>query len=337
MTPALPDVLTTAAELVETDLRKALSQLDEDTRKLSEYHFGWVFPDGSPNKRGGKALRPALVLLSAQVVGGEYDKPLPAAAAVELVHNFSLLHDDLMDRDTSRRHRPTAWTVFGSSPALLAGDALLTLATEVLLDGSSPHAASAARSLSAATTKLIAGQSADLDFEYRVDVTLDECRRMTEGKTGALLACAASIGALYVGAPRETVSRLHAFGSELGMAFQLVDDLLGLWGEPEVTGKPVLSDLRMRKKSLPIVHAMTSGTGAGQQLRRLYAQPEPLSEAQVQEAADMVQRAGSRDWAQSECEHRLLTAEHHLRATGHQGGAIDSLVELAEFIVRRKR
>ncbi|MCC5698277.1 polyprenyl synthetase family protein, partial [Klebsiella pneumoniae] len=137
------------------------------TRGVCEYHFGWQNADGSPATSGGKALRPAMVLLGARSAVPDCDPPLPAAAAVELVHNFSLLHDDVMDNDTARRHRPTAWTIFGRSAALLAGDALLALATDVLLEKNSPHTAAAVRWLSAATRTLIAGQAADLDFERR--------------------------------------------------------------------------------------------------------------------------------------------------------------------------
>ncbi|MDR7299982.1 polyprenyl synthetase family protein [Haloactinomyces albus] len=336
MTATIPSALATAQEFVDPELRKVLSRLDPDTRRVSEYHFGWINADGAPETRSGKALRPALVMLSAQGGGGDYGGALPAAAAVELVHNFSLLHDDLMDGDLSRRHRPTAWTVFGRSAALLAGDALLALSTDMLLEDPSPQAVDAARSLSTAISRLIAGQAADLDFEQRMDVTLDECRTMVAGKTGALLGCSASIGALFVGAPRQAVEQLDAFGRELGMAFQLVDDLLGLWGDPDVTGKPVLSDLRSRKKSFPVVHAMTSGTAAGFRLRELYAQPDPLDEGQLGEAAELVDKAGSREWTQNECERRLTSARRHLELADC-GTATEGLTELADYILRRQR
>ncbi|MDA3630580.1 polyprenyl synthetase family protein [Saccharopolyspora oryzae] len=336
MTTVLPPALLTARESVDPALHSAVAQLDPDTRRVCEYHFGWRSVDGAPEGGGGKALRPAMVLLSAQCVRppGAADQAVAAAAAVELVHNFSLLHDDVMDGDTSRRHRPTAWTVFGRPAALLAGDALLALATEVLLDSSSPHASAAARSLSATTRVLIAGQAADLDFEHRHDVTLDECLRMAHDKTAALLACATSIGALNAGAPQEVVFGLHTFGTELGMAFQLVDDLLGLWGDPEITGKPVLSDLRARKKTVPVVHALNSGTAAGERLRELYAQPEPLTEQQLHEAAEMVQRAGSANWTHRECQRRLAAAGEHLPSGPRD--ATEALTELAAFVVRRK-
>ncbi|WP_406691329.1 polyprenyl synthetase family protein [Saccharopolyspora sp. ID03-671] len=334
MTAVLPLALRSAKESVEPALRSAVARLDVDTRRVAEYHFGWSDAQGAPTDAGGKALRPALALAASEIACGDPESGVAGAAAVELVHNFSLLHDDLMDGDASRRHRPTAWTVFGSSPAILAGDALLAVAPEVLLESAAPHASVAVRSLSATTRVLIAGQAADLDFESRTDVDLTECLSMAHDKTAALLACACSIGPLSAGAPRGTVRALHGYGTELGMAFQLVDDLLGLWGDPEVTGKPVLSDLRTRKKSVPVVHALTSGTAAGERLSELYEQSEPLTEEQLHEAAEMVRRAGSEDWTRRECRRRLERAEAALEA-GSLGDTA-ALGELAEFVVRRK-
>ncbi|RRO18894.1 polyprenyl synthetase family protein [Saccharopolyspora rhizosphaerae] len=334
MTAVLPLALRTAREQVDPTLRAAVARLDRDSRRVSEYHFGWVDADGAHTEAGGKALRPAMTLAATEIACGAAQPGIAGAAAVELVHNFSLLHDDVMDGDASRRHRPTAWTVFGSSAAILAGDALLALAPDVLLESDAPHAAVAVRSLSATTRVLIAGQAADLDFERRQDVDLTECLSMAHDKTAALLACACSIGALSAGASREQVRALHAYGTELGMAFQLVDDLLGLWGDPQVTGKPVLSDLRTRKKTVPVVHALTSGTAAGERLWELYAQPDPLTEEQLHEAAEMVRRAGSEDWTRQECRRRLELAEAQLDAGSL--GDTTALGELAEFIVRRK-
>ncbi|MGW0889821.1 polyprenyl synthetase family protein [Saccharopolyspora sp. NPDC002578] len=336
MTIAVPTVLTTSRKQVEPALRAAVGELDDHTRRVCEYHFGWVHADGTPDGRTGKALRPALVFLAARAIAEDGPGTVRAAAAVELVHNFSLLHDDLMDDDTSRRHRPTAWTVFGRPAALLAGDALLALGTNVLVDEPIAHTAESVRILSSATGGLIVGQAADLGFERRHDVGLAECLRMVEGKTAALLGCACALGALTAGGDAATVSRLHAFGRELGMAFQLVDDVLGLWGDPATTGKPVLSDLRARKKTAPVVHALTSGTAAGERLRGLYQDPEPLTGPRAELAADLVRQAGSRDWAETECERRLTAAYAHLHTGGRTGPAVDALTELAEFIVRRQ-
>ncbi len=186
------------------------------------------------------------------------------------MHNFSLLHDDIMDRDVERRHRPTAWVVFGEGQAILAGNAMLTAAVDVLVrDGAPGHRA--LPSLLAAVEGLIDGQSADLDLGLRRDVDLDEVLAMEAGKTAALLACSSSIGALAAGADAGVVDALAAYGYELGMAFQLVDDILGITGDAAATGKSSSSDVRAGKRSAPIVAALTSGTAASEQLARMLA------------------------------------------------------------------
>ena len=213
---------------------------------------------------------------------------------MELVHNFSLLHDDIMDGDTERRHRPTAWTVFGVGAAILAGDALLALANDLLLEDMAPGGPWAARCLSTAVQRLIAGQGEDLAFEKRGDVTLDECLEMAGDKTAALMACACTIGAVHVGAPPEMAMGLAEFGGHVGLAFQLTDDLLGIWGAPEVTGKPVRADLRARKKSLPVVAALSSGTPAATELAGILASEAELTEEDLIHAADLVVAAGGK-------------------------------------------
>ena len=187
-----------------------MARLTPDVRRVAAYHLGLADgtqrgatsdPAGSAAKPAGKALRPALTLLSARAADAAPERGVPAAVAVELVHNFSLLHDDIMDGDTERRHRPTAWTVYGVGAAILAGDAMLALAQDILLEDTGTAGAVGGPGLSAAVQRLIAGQGADLAFEQRDDVTLAECLAMAGDKTAALMACACSIGAIHVGAP----------------------------------------------------------------------------------------------------------------------------------------
>ena len=196
-------------------------------------------------------------MLSAEAVGAPETVGLPGAVAVELIHNFSLLHDDVLDGDLERRHRPTVWAVWGMPTAILAGDTLLALAHEIVLEADGPGNAAACHLLAQVTRELTRGQTQDLAFEKRDDVTLDECLDMAGGKTGSLLAAAASIGAILAGADETKVAALKTFGAQFGLAFQLVDDVLGIWGDPAVTGKSVHSDLQSRKKSLPVTYAWT--------------------------------------------------------------------------------
>ncbi|MGI9093499.1 MAG: polyprenyl synthetase family protein [Mycobacteriales bacterium] len=253
-------VLEQSRTLTWPVLRAAVGRLAPQMQRVAGYHFGWLAPDGTElDSDGGKGLRPALAILSARAVGAPDEIAVPGAVAVELVHNFSLLHDDLMDGDEERHHRATAWTVFGSSDAILGGVALLTLAEQILLDLQTPAGAAATRLLTGATSRLVTGQTEDLDFESRTDVGLDECLAMAGNKTAALFSASAAIGAVLAGADPRTIDALAQFGEHLGCAFQLVDDLLGIWGAPEVTGKPVLADLRAGKKSLPVVAALRAG------------------------------------------------------------------------------
>ncbi len=336
----LPSSVTTARELVDPALRAAVGRLTPHMGRVAGYHLGWLDADGRQasaggGSGGGKALRPTLALLSAQAAGAAPGRGVPAAVAVECVHNFSLLHDDIMDDDRERRHRPTAWTVFGSSPAILAGDALLTLAQEVLLEDGSPGCYWAGRCLTAATQRLIAGQTADLGFEHRDEVLPDECMTMASDKTGALLACSCSIGAMLVGAQPQLAAGLAGYGGHLGLAFQLVDDLLGIWGSPESTGKPVLSDLRAKKKSLPVVAALSAGTPAGARLGRLFAQREPLTEEELRLAARLVEEAGGREWAESESARQFDEAQRRLHEVEMPGPVRQEFLDVARFVTAR--
>ncbi len=339
MTATIPEGVESARDLVGPAIAAAVDQLSPEVRSVAAYHLGLTDLAGRPTGRagaGGKALRPALALLSARAADAAPEHGVPAAAAVEFVHNFSLLHDDIMDGDNERRHRPTAWTVYGVGAAILAGDAMLALAQDLLLEGSAPQNIWASRCLSAAVQRLIAGQGADLAFERRDDVTLDECRQMAGDKTAALMACACSIGAIYVGAPADLAMGLAGFGAHVGLAFQLTDDLLGIWGAPEITGKPVRSDLRTRKKSLPVVAALTSGTESGRELGTLLAQTEPLGEDELIHAAGLVEAAGGREWAEAEADAALASADKCLAETDMPDNVRAEFAAIAQFITARQ-
>ena len=373
MTAVMPAGVETARDLVGPVLAAAVDRLTPDVRKVAAYHLGLAVPEGAPpgaatgagagggtradsgtradgkagtdgrtqGRRGrapgaGKALRPALTLLSARAASAAPERGVPAAVAVELVHNFSLLHDDIMDGDTERRHRPTAWTVYGIGAAILAGDAMLALAQDILLEDAAPQGVWAARALSAAVQRLIAGQGADLAFEQRDDVSLPECLAMAGDKTAALMACACSIGSIHVGAPPQLAMGLAAFGAHVGLAFQLTDDLLGIWGAPEVTGKPVRSDLRARKKSLPVVAALSAGTPEARELAALLAREQALSEGELALAAGLVEAAGGKAWTETEAATELAAAHKCLADTGMPADVRAELAGIAEFITARQ-
>jgi geranylgeranyl diphosphate synthase type I len=350
-------ILAETRAVVEPAHRAAVDGLPREIRHVAGYHIGWWEADGRMTGAAGKAVRPAFVLACASAVGGGANQPempdrrtpaqaaVDAAVAVELVHDFSLLHDDVMDGDLTRRHRAAAWAVFGVGRAILAGDALLALAMDVLtgdpgrddgLDAEVPRAyAGSAGVLSGTLLELCRGQSADLAFENRGDVTLTECLAMAERKTGALLGAAGQLGALAGGADRRAAELYRTFGRQVGVAFQLVDDVLGIWGDPAVTGKPAGNDLAARKKSLPVVAALTSGSHAARHLARLYQREDALDEAAVAHAAELVQMAGGRAWALAEAERRIQAAREALARARPEPNAEADLHVLADLITRR--
>ncbi|MGW2557885.1 family 2 encapsulin nanocompartment cargo protein polyprenyl transferase [Streptomyces sp. NPDC001514] len=323
---------------VNPRLRDTVESLPGSIRRVAMYHFGWEHADGTPAAgSAGKAIRPALVLAATRALGGDPQQAVRAAAAVELAHNFTLLHDDVIDEDPTRRHRPTAWTVFGTPDAIIAGDAMLALALRLIAEDRHPASAAASARLAACVIELCAGQQADCAFEQRGphEVSLDECVAMATAKTGALLGCACALGALYAGADEEEIAAMDAFGREAGLAFQLIDDLIGIWGDPERTGKPAGADLAAHKKSLPVVAALSSGTEAGAQLAELYAQP--MDTRTVRRAAEAVDRAGGRDWAQLQAADRMARAVQQLSRAVPDLAAAGDMLSLAEFVTRRTR
>ncbi|MDT0422269.1 MULTISPECIES: polyprenyl synthetase family protein [Streptomyces] len=347
--PDVTALVERSRALVTPVLRSAVDRLAPPMDSVSAYHFGWTDAEGRPvSGDGGKAVRPALALISAEVTGASAGTGVPGAVAVELVHNFSLLHDDLMDGDEQRRHRDTVWKVHGPAQAILVGDALFALANEILLELGTPEAGRATRRLTRATRALIDGQAQDISYEHRDRVTVEECLEMEGNKTGALLACAASIGAVLGGADEATADTLERYGYHLGLAFQAVDDLLGIWGDPESTGKQTWSDLRQRKKSLPVVAALAAGGPASDKLAQLLAADaaatgpdsvpqEEFSEEEFAARAALIEEAGGREWTSQEARRQFDIAIGALDSVPMPPHVRASFVALADFVVVRKR
>ena len=342
--PDLPLVLGRARDAVAPALRAALDTLSPELRPIAAYHHGFATADGSPTgSDGGKGFRPALAVLSAEAVGGSAEDGVPGAVAMELVHNFSLIHDDVIDKDTERRHRPTVWSLFGVGAAVIVGDALLVLAQQVVVDPArvlgfgrpAPNAGAAVSRVADATAAMIAGQALDMAFETEHYVSVGRCLEMEAGKTGALLGCAASIGAVLCGATNRAVSALDRFGVELGLAYQAVDDVLGIWGDPQTTGKPTFSDLRQHKKSLPVAAALGGGASGAGELAALLSQPE-LDERDLARAAVLVEECGGRAMATEQAKLRLESALEALASAPLLPGPASELVELANFVVERQ-
>ncbi|GAA1645940.1 family 2 encapsulin nanocompartment cargo protein polyprenyl transferase [Nonomuraea maheshkhaliensis] len=324
--------------LLDPALRDAVSVLDPWWGRMAAFALGRSDTDGGPRGEadgfggssgdGGKGVRPAIALLSAEAVGAPAESALPGAVAVELVHAFSLAHDDIIDRDELRRHRAALWKAYGVGPALLTGDALLALAV-----GQLAGRPEAMPYLSAALIELVQGQSADMAFESRPwkgpgEVGIDEYAEMAAGKTGGLLGAAAAAGVALGGAP-ELADAMWAMGRDLGVAFQIVDDMLGIWGDPRVTGKPIYSDLRRDKKTLPVLAALADGGSAARELSALLA-AGATDEESVRHAAHLVEEAGGREKAQALADRYVESAlgviDEHLPDAGELRALCDSLV-----------
>ncbi|MRS02392.1 polyprenyl synthetase family protein [bacterium] len=255
-------------EIIISDLQFAIDRelhdcLDEqlqdypaEYQSMLHYQLGWV-GGNSGQEAQGKRIRPQLVLLAAHACGADWRKALPAAAAVELVHNFSLIHDDIQDCSQTRRGRETVWVKWGEAQAINAGDAMLTTA-QLALFRLQPNLDSgiinqAVMLLQTACLKLTRGQYLDIAFEDKNELPMEHYWQMVEGKTGALLAACLGLGSLIGLANEAQWQGLMDFGSKIGAAFQVQDDWLGIWGKAEQTGKSTISDLVAKKKTYPVL------------------------------------------------------------------------------------
>jgi len=309
---------------------------------MLRYHMGWVDPAMQPAViNSGKRIRPVVCLLACAAVGGAVEDALPAAAAVELLHNFSLIHDDVEDNSSTRRHRPTVWALWGVPQAINAGDAMFTLA-RLALHGVTGRGVVAATALEAsaifdrACLRLTEGQYLDMSFEDRQDVAVEEYVAMIEGKTAALLSASLELGALLGGADEGTRRSLAEFGRGLGLAFQMQDDILGIWGDETITGKSAASDILARKKSLPVVYALADAQ-VGAALRAAYSQP--LAPAAVPAVLELLAQAGSQAYTVQAAQAAHQSAMAALQASqvlveGNPAG--QALGQMGEMLLGRR-
>ena len=316
---------------------------------MLEYHLGWandLAADGSAvaadnaNTTGspvtaGKRIRPLLCLLCAAAAGGDWRQALPLGAAVELIHNFSLIHDDIQDNSPLRRGRPTIWRRWGRAQAINAGDAMFTLAylaPQRLLSLGVPAevAMRALAELNFTCLELTQGQHLDMNFEQRALVTTSEYLAMIEKKTAVLIAASTFLGASLTGADRTRLDHFYAYGWNLGLAYQLQDDLLGIWGDPALTGKSAASDLEQRKKSLPVVYGLEHSVDFAAR----YAQPHQAGQP-VAALADELEQMGARDYVQQRVRETTACAERELERCQPSGLAGPALGELSQQLLHR--
>ena len=311
---------------------------------MLRYHMGWVDERGqlppAPVSQG-KALRPTLCLFACEALSGDWVPGLPAAAALELVHNFSLIHDDIQDGDLERRHRPTVWALWGQAQALVAGNAMRSLADRTALEmtrsGVKPQRAFRVSCLlTRSYLDMIRGQCMDLAFEGRLDIKLDDYLDMISRKTGALIRCAMEMGALVACDDDGTVDALAQCGSTLGRAFQITDDVLGIWGDEGATGKPVGNDIRRKKKSFPVVYALETANGAARQLLVDVYNKVNLDDRDVEEVLGVLEELDVAGYAGRVIQQQAELALEQARRIPLPSWALVETEGLVQFLVQRE-
>jgi geranylgeranyl diphosphate synthase type I len=340
MKRSLPEFFISYRTPLQVELKKIINSCPPVLGDVLRYHMGWQDEHGhSCSRESGKFIRPTLCLLSCQAVGGDISQAMPAAAAVELIHNFSLIHDDIEDASYERHHRPTVWKLWGQSQAINAGDAMLTLAYLALLKLrergiSDEKITGSAKMLSLACLELCAGQYLDIEYENRLDITIEDYLDMAAKKTAALFAVSTSLGA-YLGSEDSKLGDFfHLFGKELGIAYQICDDILGIWGREESIGKSV-SDISQRKKTLPVVYGLqTSESEAKKRLEKLYSQ-KSIEGEDITEVMRILGHLGAKDYAEDLAEQYYYSALSQLEATGLDISRQVPLKEIAWFLLKR--
>ena len=341
----LPGMFSRYKTSVEQELYSVVPGSDtSEAYQLVRYHLGWVDQQGSEMETPisqGKALRPTLCLFACEALADDFSKALPAAAAVELIHNFSLIHDDIQDQDVERRHRPTVWHIWGIPRALAAGNAMQCAGDLALLGAGGRDVAPetvlrVSDILTESYLEMIQGQCLDLEFESRTDIKADEYLYMIACKTGALIRCALEIGAMMATKDAATVQAFSNFGDCLGQVFQIRDDYLGIWGDETVTGKPARNDIRRRKKSFPIIFALSKTSGqAHDNIMQIYRQQE-FDDDDVYQVLAVLDEVGAQEESQSLVEESAQDALNALAPVSLPSWARNEAEALVDFLSKRQ-
>jgi geranylgeranyl diphosphate synthase type I len=333
----LSQVLKRYRDEIEAELKSLITDISTPLSYMMRYHLGWIDEQGEQRLVSeGKMLRPTLCLLACEAVDGDWRGALPAAAAVELVHNFSLAHDDIEDESTERRGRPTLWHIWGQPQAINAGDAMLVLSHLALFKlvergAKLEKSLQAIRLMDETCLRLCEGQHLDLCYENRLDVDLNGYLQMIEGKTAALLDCSLRLGALLGTDDQRMVEGLGQFGHKLGLAFQIRDDILGIWGQESITGKTAVDDIQRRKKSLPIVY----GLAHSEELMGIYGK-ETLSQDDILRVLSILKELHARDYAQGAAQRFYQQGLGGLESIPISPQAKEELKTIAVFLIERE-
>jgi geranylgeranyl diphosphate synthase type I len=335
--------LSAMAQLMLPELNKemqAVLQFDGSTPEpflgMIHYQMGWVDESLRPIEPiQGKRIRPLICMIANDAAGGDWQQAVPAAAAIEILHNFSLVHDDIEDISPTRRGRPTIWKLWGEAMAINCGDAMFTLAHQAisrLLETGTPPptVVHAMKRLDETSLQLTEGQYADMEFENRDGVTVDEYLAMIRGKTAVLLSFSAEVGALVAGVPQEKINHYAQLGLNLGLAFQVIDDILGIWGNESKTGKSTATDIITKKKTLPVIYGLENC----EPLRVLY---EDVTSDQlfVSQAVQLLDDIGAREFAEKQAQVYSTAALEHLDAASPVGDSGKALSQLTNMLLQR--
>jgi len=322
---------------IEQELQKQVSRLDQPRtqpfHEMLTYHMGWT-GEGTGLEATGKRIRPLLVLLCTAACGGDWQSALPASTAVELVHNFSLVHDDIQDNSPKRRGRDTTWVKWGMPMAINVGDALFVMSNQAIIDLKQNYPAEiivrAAEILHNTCLELTRGQYLDMSYEDRKDLRVEDYWPMIAGKTAALLTASCEIGALLGGADTDKQEVYRSYGHYLGLAFQVQDDILGIWGDESVTGKSAASDLVEGKNSLPVLIGLGKKARFADRWVRGPIQPQ-----EVEEIARLLASEGGYGEAKEASIQMTDMAINSLREADPQGEAGEALFELTNRLLNR--
>lgn len=338
----LSDYFERLLPIIEEDLQRMLLSppyYPPQYYRMLHYHMGWIDDEGNPiSAETGKRIRPILALITAEAVSGDANAARPAAAAVELIHNFSLLHDDIQDASPLRRGRKTAWRVWGKEQSINAGDAMFALAylaiPRLASEGADPAILHQLTCILGETcVELTRGQHLDMLFEAQETVSTDNYLSMIAGKTAALIAASTEMGAISAGADAEQRVHYREFGRNLGLAFQVLDDVLDIWGDPKLTGKKAAVDIYDRKKSLPVLYGLANSA----ELNDLYAEQTNMTKERVQQAIALLDGVDARGYAESLARHYSDATLSELEAASPQGSAGEALYEVVDYLLRRNR
>ncbi len=313
--PRMPGMFLEYRSGIGAALREALSG-DDSVYDLLRYYMGWVDTEGNATSgTEGKYLRPTLCLFACEAVGGSRAQAMPAATGLELIHNFSLIHDDIQDGDETRHHRKTLWAIWGVPKALIAGN-VLRIVADAVLGGLQSNRVPSRRVLlvisrmTQAYLEMIEGQYLDISFEGQREVGLNRYLDMIARKTGALIRCSFTIGALIGSQDVNDADAFTESGRALGFIFQVRDDILGIWGDERSMGKPVGADIRRKKNSFPVVYAMAQAEGADKRhLLSIYDKDE-ITDTDVEDVLHIMDGLNVREHAHA------LAVEHGEVAVG---------------------